>query len=314
MIVPQMKPRPWLRNAIVLGFCLLALSARPGGAQTIKVKDDVGTVFNLPAPPRRIISLAPNITEILYALGLGDRIVAVTRYCNYPEAAKAKPKVGGMIDPDIERIKALSPDLIVAFRGNTLTALARLRELGLPVFTLDISGGLAAVPELVAKIGAATGSKAEAEKVRAAMAAKEKAVTEALAPVRTVPRVFLSLHGSGLWTFGASSYFTDLLHRVKAESITAGINKLWFEYGRESLIRDDPDAIVILARTDEEFRAAVRWFGERGGLKGLRAVRENRFLHLDQDSASRYGPRLYHALSDLAKLVHPEAFRRPDPR
>jgi iron complex transport system substrate-binding protein len=309
-----MKLRSSLIIASLLGFCMLALAARPGGAQIIKVTDDVGTVFNLPAPPKRIISLAPNVTEILFALGLGDRVVAVTRYCDYPQAAKAKPKVGGMLDPDIERIKALSPDLIVAFRGNPLTALARLRELGLPVFTLDISGGLAAVPELVAKIGAATGSPAAADAIRAALATKEKAVTEALAPVRTVPRVFLSLHGSGLWTFGSSSYFTDLLHRVKAESITAGIAKLWFEYGRESLIRDDPDAIVILARTDEEFRAAVRWFGARGGLKGLRVVRENRFLHLDQDSASRFGPRLYDALTDLARLVHPEAFRRPDAR
>ena len=306
-----MKPRNLMRLAPIVGFCLLALFARPGGAQQIEVKDDVGKVFHLPAPPKRIVSLAPNVTEILYALGLGDRVVAVTRYCNYPAAAEAKPKIGGLIDPDIERIKALSPDLIVAFRGNTLSALARLRELGLPVFTLDISGGLAAVPELVAKIGAAAGSRGAAETILAALATKEKAVTEALASVRTVPKVFLSLHGSGLWTFGAPSYFTDLLRRVKAESITAGIDKLWFEYGRESLIRDDPDAIVILARTDGEFRAAVRWFGQRAGLKTLRAVRAGRFLHLDQDSASRFGPRLYDTLAEIGRLLR--AVQGPGP-
>jgi iron complex transport system substrate-binding protein len=297
-----------------LGACLLALAARPGSAQQIKVTDDVGVVLTLPAPPVRIISLAPNVTEILYALGLGDRIVGLTRYCDFPKAARAKPKIGGLLDLNFERIKSLFPDLVIAFRGNPLNALDRLRQLGLPLFTLDIAGGIEAIPSLVAKIGAVTGQTAQAESIVAGLAAKEKAVAAALTGVRTTPRVFLSLQGSGLWTFGRSSYFNDLLRRAKAASITGAVDKAWFEYGREALLRDDPDAIIILARSEEEFRSAVRWYRSQSGLGRLRALRGNRFLYLDQNAASRFGPRLYDTLTDLARLLHPEAFPGPAKR
>jgi len=299
------RPKPVIA---VLGAGLLALAAKPGGSQQIRVTDDVGVVFSLPAPPARIISLAPNVTEILYALGLGGWIAAVTRYCDYPEEAKAKPRIGGLLDLDFERIKAFSPDLVIAFRGNPLNALARLRERGAPLFTLDIAGGLDAVPGLIAKIGAVTGRTAQAEALVAGLRSKEKALAAALAGVRTAPRIFLSLQGSGLWTFGKPSYFNDLLRRAKAASITAAVGKTWFEYGREALIRDDPDAIVILARSPEEFGRAVRWYRGQSGLTRLRALREGKLLYLDQNAASRFGPRLYDALADLARLLHPEAF------
>ncbi|MDD8026405.1 MAG: helical backbone metal receptor [Acidobacteriota bacterium] len=307
----KIRPKP---IAAVLGFCLLALAARPGGAQTIKATDDVGTVFTFPTPPRRIISLAPNVTEILFALGLGDRVIAVTRYCDYPEAALAKPKIGGLLDLDFERIKAFTPDLVIAFRGNPLNALDRLRDLGLPIFALDISGGLDAIPPLIAKIGAVTGRTAQADALLAVLATKEKAVAAALAAAPAAPRVFLSLQGSGLWTFGKPSYFNDLLRRAKASSVTAAIDKTWFEYGREALIRDDPDAIVILARSEDEFRTAVRWYRGPSGVARLHAVRDGRFLFLDQNAASRFGPRLYDTLTDLARLLHPEAFAAPPRR
>lgn len=300
--------------AAVLGFCLLALTARPGEAQQIKVTDDVGVVFSLPAPPARIISLAPNVTEILFALGLGDRIAAVTRYCDYPEAAKAKPRIGGLLDLDFERIKALHPDLVIAFRGNPLNALSRLRDLGTPLFTLDIAGGLDSVPGLIGKIGAVTGRKVQAEALTASLRAKEAAVASALAGVRGTPRVFLSLQGSGLWTFGKPSYFNDLLRRAKAASVTGAVDKAWFEYGREALLRDDPDAIIILAQSEKEFQAAVRWYKAQSGLAGLRALREGRILFLDQNAASRFGPRLYDTLVDLARILHPEAFSPPPGR
>ncbi len=290
-----------------IGIALFTLAPGAQG-QAIRVTDDVGVVFSLPTPPSRIISLAPNVTEILYALGLGDRVVAVTRYCDFPEAAKAKPRIGGLLDLDFERIKAFSPDLVIAFRGNPLNALTRLRDLGTPLFTLDIAGGLDAVPGLIAKIGAVTGRTPQAEALTAALRAKEGAVTSALASVRETPRVFLSLQGSGLWTFGKPSYFNDLLRRAKAVSITGSIDKAWFEYGREALLRDDPDAIVILAQSEDDFRAAVRWYKAQSGLGRLRALRESRFLFLDQNAASRFGPRLYDTVADLARILHPEAF------
>jgi iron complex transport system substrate-binding protein len=148
----------------------------------------------------------------------------------------------------------------------------------------------------------------EAARLNRALAAKLAAVDAALAPLTLRPRIFLSLEGQGLWTFGRDSYFTELLDRAGAVSVTAGIDKRWFEYGREALLRADPDAFVILAKTEEDFRRAAAWFRSQPGLRDLRAVREGRLFFLDQNSASRFGPRLFDALAALARLLHPDRF------
>lgn len=305
-----LKARAFPRRGNVFRFALALIALAPAAAeaQAIRVTDDLGKLFAFSAPPRRIISLAPNITEILFALGLDDQIIGVTRYCDFPPSAEAKTKIGGLLDPNIEKIQSLAPDLVIAFRGNPLSALRKLEELRLPVFTLDIGAGLEAVPPTIAKIGAVTGRVPEADQLLAGLAEKLGRIDAALAPVRSYPRVFLSLQGLGLWTFGRDSYFTDLLTRAKAASVTAAIPKSWLEYGRESLIEADPDAIIILAKSEADFRNAADWYRAQAGLNNLRAVRENRFLFLDQNAASRFGPRLYDTVADLARLLHPERF------
>jgi iron complex transport system substrate-binding protein len=298
-----------LRFRTVLGFSsIFALAPIICSAQSIRVKDDMGKILALPGPPRRIISLAPNITEILFALGAGDRVVGVTRYCDFPPEAAQREKIGGFLDPDVERIKGLRPDVVVAFRGNPLDVLGKLEAIGVPLFVLDIRNALDDVPRLVERIGAAVGRPAEAARLNAGLELRKTRVTAALAAVRGTPRVFLSLEGLGLWSFGQGSYFNDLLGRARAVSVTAGVDKRWFEYGRESLIRDDPDAFVVLASSEAGFRRAVDWFKSQAGLKDLRAVRSGRILFLDQNAASRFGPRLYDALEALARLLHPDCF------
>ena len=287
---------------------ILLVSPALSRAQAIRVADDVGKMLVLAGPPKRIISLAPNITEILFALGLDDRIIGVTRYCDYPPAAKSKTKIGGFLDPDVERIKALAPDVVFAFRGNPLSVLHKLEEIGVPLFTLDIRNELASVPHLIERIGAATGRTAEATRLNTELAGKLERITAALVPVRESPRVFLSLEGMGLWTFGRDSYFNDLLAKAKSVSVTAAIGQRWFEYGREALIRDDPDAFVVLSGSDAGFRRAADWFRAEAGLRDLKAIRTGRILFLDQNAASRFGPRLYDALEALARLLHPDRF------
>ena len=280
----------------------------PAAAQSIRATDDVGWIFRSAVPPRRIVSLAPNITEILFALGCGDRIVGVTRYCDYPPEAKKIGKIGGLLDPNVERIKSLSPDIVIAFRGNPLEVLRRLKEIGVPVFTLDIKDVLADIPRLIDRIGQLTGKAEETSRLNGVLAEKRRVVETAVSRVLKRPRIFLSLQGSGLWTFGRDSYFSDLLRLAGAESITSAVTLRWFEYGRERLIEDDPDLLVILARSEAEFRDAVAWFKVQAGIKDLRAVRQGRFLRLDQDPASRFGPRLFDTLLDLARRLHPELF------
>jgi iron complex transport system substrate-binding protein len=304
----KIRARDSMTIVSALGLALVIAVGQPLAGQAIRVTDDVGHTIALPSPPRRLISLAPSITEILFALGLGDRLIGVTRYCDFPPAALKIEKIGGFLDPDIERIKAGGPDLVIAFRGNPLSALRKLEEIGVPLFTLDIKNELASVPRLIDMIGAVTGRTAEAGQLNQELAAKLEAVKAALAAVQIRPRIFLSLEGQGLWTAGKGSYFNDLLIKAKAVSVTGAINKSWFEYGREALIRDDPDAIVILAKSEDDFRRAAAWFSAQAGLRDLKAVRAGRILFLDQNAASRFGPRLFDAAAGLARLLHPERF------
>src|SRR4030065_1430916 len=120
------------------------------------IYDDCNTPFTQAGPPQRIVSLAPNITEILFALGLGGGLARVTRYCDYPAQALQKEKIGGMVDPNLERIQAFRPDLIIGFRGNPLGILGKLRNLRFPVFVLDLGSSLDGLFQTIEKVGRVT--------------------------------------------------------------------------------------------------------------------------------------------------------------
>lgn len=283
---------------------LFAFPAFSGAFQAASVTDDAGNVFALRETPRRIVSLAPNITEILFALGLGDRVAGVTRYCDHPPEARAKEKIGGFIDPSVEKIRALDPDLVVAFRGNPWEALNRLKALKVPVFILDIGERLEAVPETIAKIGRVTRREPEAAAIVAALEAKLRTAMAAAAASAARPRVFLILAGTDLMTCGRSSYLHDLVERAGGANIAADLPKSWAAYSRERLIRDDPDVVVILAPSEAAFASARDRFVSLPGLDALRAVRAGRVRFLDENAASRIGPRLYDAFAELVRIIH----------
>ena len=257
------------------------------------------------------MSLAPNITEILFALGLGDRIVGVTRYCDYPPEALDKEKVGGLLDPDLEKIRALRPDLVIAFRGNPWSALDRLRGLGLKVFVLDIGRTLESVPRTIGLIGRITLREEAAAALIRTLEAKALTLAGLLAGGASgKPKVFIQLQGLGLSTCGGESYLNDLLERAGGTNVAGRLKRDWLEYSREQLLQDDPDVIIVLAPTEADFAKARSWLETQGGLKEIRAVRTGRIVRLDENAASRFGPRLYDALFDLARLVHPGLFEK----
>jgi iron complex transport system substrate-binding protein len=275
-----------------------------------KVVDDQGIAFPLSAPPRRIVSLAPNVTEILFALGLDGEIVGVTRYCDFPEGALRKPKVGGLVDPNLELIKSLSPDLVIAFRGNPLRTVERLRTLGVPVFVLDIGKDLGALFPLIAKIGRVTRRDKEAAALAANLRARLDAVRGRLEGVPAEPRVFLALHGQGLWTCGRLSYLNDLIALSKGRNVAGAIERDWLHYGLEQLVRDDPEIIIVLARTRGEYERGRGRFLEDRRFRKVAAVRTGRVFFLDENVTSRFGPRLADALEVVARSIHPERFER----
>jgi iron complex transport system substrate-binding protein len=284
--------------------------SRPAPAAMAQViADDLGHSFRLPAStPRRIVSMAPNITEILFALGLGGHIAGVTRFCDWPKAARALPRIGGLVDPNVEIIRSLDPDLVVAFRGNPLRLVERIRKLGLPVFVLDIGRTLDDLAPLIERLGRITRTEGPAAALAAGLRHRLEKVSGALRDVRDRPKALVLLYGQGLWTCGGESYVNDLVERAGGVNVAAAMPKKWALYKSEAIIRDDPDVIFILARSAADFETGRDRLARMPGLAGVKAVRTGRIFELDENAASRFGPRLVDVLDRMAALVHPERF------
>ncbi|MGB7294501.1 MAG: ABC transporter substrate-binding protein [Candidatus Aminicenantales bacterium] len=289
-------------------FLILSLCAPTAAPQENIIYDDFKTPFALTATPRRIVSLAPNVTEILFALGLAGRIVGVTRYCDFPAEALQKEKIGGMVDPNLEKIESLRPDLIIAFRGNPLGMLNKLRNLHFPVFVLDLGSSLDGLFETIEKIGRVTRADGEAKLLAEGLREKREATRLALGDIMKRPKVFLSVYGQGLWTCGEGSYLNDLLVQSGGVNIAGTIKRRWLQLNREQLIHENPDVIIIMAKDRELFSRSRESFRADSRLKDVRAVMNNNIHWLDENMAGRFGPRLIDALEAVARVLHPDAF------
>ncbi len=275
--------------------------------QTI-LRDALGFNFQLGPPPQRIISLAPNLTEILFELGLGNKIVGVTRFCNYPADVNKIERVGGLVDPSLEKITALQPDLILAFRGTPLEVLNKIRISGLPLFVFDEGQKLKELFSLIKTIGLLTGSEDKALALTKRLEWRLEVIEKKIRSVTKRPKVFATLSSSGLWTCGQQSFFHDLIELAGGQNIASLESKRWFSLGIEDLIRASPEIIIILAPDLNSYLAKREFFLKEKALKKIEAVQRDRFGWVNEDLASRFGPRLIQALEDLARLLHPDVF------
>jgi iron complex transport system substrate-binding protein len=291
-------------------FLIVGGARLPVADQTAILRDDLGHPFRLVVPPERIVSLAPNITETLFALNLGQRIVGVTRYCDFPPAAAGKEKVGGLVDPSLEKIQVLHPDLIIAFRGNPIGIINKLRSLGFPVFVFDAGPTLDDLLAMIRRMGRLTFQADAAAQLCRGLEDRRRQVALALRDVRMEPRVFLSLHGQALWTCGADSYLNDLIVQARGTNIAGRIRRRWLNLTMEQLLHEDPEVIVVMAKDLESFRAGREKLGADPRLKEITAVRTGNISFLDENIASRFGPRLFQALADMARILHPERFAK----
>ncbi len=261
------------------------------------------------SPPQRIISLAPNITEILFDLDLGEKVIGVTRYCDFPDEALKKEKIGGLIDLNLEKISSLNPDLVIGFRGNPLRILDRLRSLHLPLFVLEMGTDLETVFTVIKKIGTITQKEKKAEVLVESLKKRYDRIQSVLRDVQHEPRVFLSLYGTGLWTCGKGSFLDDLARKARGVNIAGNIPRKWLHYKREQLIHDNPEVIIVLAKSQNEFLKVKEWIKNDTALKGIKAVEADRIHFLDENLATRPGPRLIDALENLARILHPQFFK-----
>ncbi len=286
---------------------VLSLLFSPSGQEATTVRDDLGRLVRLGPPPRRIVSLAPNITEILFALGLGESVVGVTRYCDFPPEAARKTKIGGWNDPDLERIRSLEPDLVLAYRGNPLDIVRRIWESGMTVFVLDEGRTTSDLPDMIKRIGLVTRREKEADFLADTLRLKEDRLKVKLNGVPTI-RVVLILKGEGLWTCGSQSFVHDLLVKAAAVNCASDIPRPWAPLSVEALLRLGPEVLILVAGNRGEFDALQRELRSDPRLRSLKAVRSRRFVFLDENLISRFGPRLADALEQLARGLHPERF------
>jgi len=267
-------------------------------AATARWTDALGRTITAPAPPRRIVSLVPSITEILFALGLGDRVAGVTRFCDFPPEARAKPRVGGYADPGVEAVVALAPDLVFASADSTPRGLvSRLEALGVPVYVVyprNLSGALATIAE----VGRVAGAPAEGAALGRALAERVAAVEAAVAG-RPRPRVILCVMVQPVVVAGPGTLGDDLVRTAGGvNAVPAGVSA-YPTWGPESLLAADPDVIVVSPHPGQpEPTSIFRAWPE------LRAVRDGRVVTVDADWVHRPGPRLAQGLEALARALH----------
>lgn len=285
---------------VAVGALLLAAPA----TSALTLVDMRDRQVTLPAPPQRIVSLVPSVTELMFALGGEGRLVGVTDYCDFPPAAKQKPSVGGMIAPSLETIVALRPDLVIATdAGSRQETLAQLQRLGIPVYLVH-ANSVAQMLDVGARLGALTGREVSAARLTAHLRQRIRAVEVAVAPFRP-PRVLYVLWPEPLVVPGRDAIVTELIRRAGGQSVSAEEPSDYPRFSVEAAVARAPE-VIILARhgTGSEPIARDQW----DKLGNLPAVRAGRVHAVDGNVLHRYGPRVVDGLELLARMIHPEAF------
>ncbi len=288
----------------VVLLVLLLFNVLPVKAQRV-FKDELGREVVIPDVPTRIVSLAPNITEILYALSLGDRIVGVTRFSDYPRQAERKPKVGTYVNFNIEKIVALRPDLIIAtYGGNPKAAILRLEKLGFAVYVTrakSVEGML----NMIEHIGMITDTRQRAATIVNRLKKRIKGVTD---KVQHAPRplVFLQINAKPLMTVGGGSFHDQVIELAGGRNLARASTVRYPQYSIEDVLHKEPDYILISTMEREglfEQQKAdwIRW-------QNIPAVRNDRICFIDSDLIDRASPRIVDGIEEMARLIHPGLF------
>ena len=267
--------------------------------------DDAGRKLYVAKPPRRVVSLAPSITEMLFALGLDEEIVGVTEFCNYPAAALKKPKLG-YARPSLESLVALRPDLIVApqefLRADTI---AKLDELKIPVFLLEAKS----VEDILIQIqslGKIFNRTPLSDAVTGSMRTRMAEVTGRVA-ASAKKRVLYVLNSHPLITVGPGSYIHQMIGLAGGINIAAGSPSAYPKLSLETVLKEDPEVLIFPVGSMESIPKSEQQEWNRWG--NLSAVRNRQLRDVSSDALNRPGPRVVEGLEHLARAIHPEIYR-----
>lgn len=284
---------------VILFLLLVTLVTPAAGGE---VRDMLGRRVDAPERPARIISLAPSMTEIVYALGADERLVGVTDYCDFPPAAATKPKIGGIYHPNVERIVALRPDVVLATsEGNREADIRILDGLRIPVYVVRPIN-FATVLDSITQVGQLLGREAEAARLVRAMRQQAEAIARAVQG-RWRPRVLYVLWGSPLIVPGRDTLITDLIQRAGGESVTGEAPIPYPRFSVEEAVARQPELIVLARHGETSVEERLRAWQH---LTLLPAVRQGRIFPIAGDLLHKPGPRVVEGLRALARLFHPE--------
>jgi len=293
-----------IKIASALAVILIFLWASPSPCATFK--DALGREIPIPTPPKRIIGLAPNLTEILYALGLGDRVVGVTNHCNYPPEVSLKPKVGSYIHLNVEKIVSLSPDLVIGtVDGNERYVLDLLEQAHIKVFFVNPRDVRQAI-ETISTVGLVCGLPERAQQISGQLTKRVNRVVE-ITSAREKPLVFLQINIQPIMTVNRNTVHHDLIRLAGGENMAADEPVTYPRISLEEVIRRKPEVILIssMEREGRFEKARQDWLQ----WTSIPAVQKGRVHLIDSDLIDRASPRVVDGLEIMAKLLHPEVFR-----
>jgi len=273
----------------------------PGGRE---VTDELGRKLRLPREVDRVVSLAPNLTEIVFALGDGNHLAGDTDYCDYPPEALQKPHVGGTVNPNLEEVAALMPEVILATSINRRETVNALDRVGLPVFITDPHS----VDEMIATvehIGSALAVEKSAAALAAGLRARLAEIDRRLAG--SAPRrVLFVVWTDPLISVGRDTFIADALRRAGGRSVV-DTSAEWPHVSLEEIVRLQPEVLVFASAHAGETQRDIEALRARPGWKSLEAIERGKVVVVS-DAINRPAPRMVDAVEQLARALHPDAF------
>lgn len=290
---------------IIIGLlsCLVCLIAHAGTA--ISVMDDAGNTVVLQHPAQRIITLAPHLTEMVYAVGAGDRIVGTVTHSDYPAEAQRLPLVGDNLHIDMERVIASKPDLLVVWlHGSASTQLDALRKLGIPLFYSE-PHDVAQIPDTLLRLGRLAGTEKQAQQVADTMQHQLHDLEEKYAHRPTV-RVFYQVWDKPLYTLNGKHYVSDVIRLCGGENIFSSLTTTAPVVNVEAVLQENPEAIVTGDMRKQDENGLNLW----KPYSNMLAVQRNNLFAFDADILVRAGPRIVSGAAAVCEKLELARSRR----
>ena len=282
-----------------------ASPAASASSGPITVTDGSGATVTMDQPATRIVSLAPANTEIAYAIGAGDKMVAGTSYDDYPAAAKSLPKIGDFANPNVEKIASFNPDLVLAAGGIQAGLRSKLEGLGMKVYVVDPKTYDGVMTDIT-NLGQLAGASAQAQQVADTM---QKAKADVQAQVASAAKVttFLEIYSKPLMTAGSDTFINDMIGIAGGTNIGATAGSGFPNFSTEVLFKDDPAVYIA----DSGSMSKPGDISKRPGFATLTAVKDGHVYVIEDSLIARPGPRLAQGLQELVKMIHPEVSSAP---